>query len=200
MAIAIGEKTHELGLRPISLTLVNLRALVRVEMPSSASDLAVQVVSARQDGAMAIGCVGLLGALTLPILLPIEIVRGHRVRRHNRAMLDLLASLPRSPGAAGYRDDAAGEVSLRKDLLSADTLLAIDWNVWRDGKVCLAGTALGVVRGNEHLVPWITVYRGWRPRDAIDASALALSLGDMPVVWTRWEWQLDDPFEAVERK
>jgi hypothetical protein len=202
MAIVITDAIEAIGLRPVSAVLANLRSFFRVEAPRSAGDVAVELIRVRRATmtGMVIVCVGLFGVLILPILLPIEIVRGVRVRRHNEAMMRRLldASAPAAPG--GYRDAAGEAGAFREGLLRADTLLAIDWTIWRDGKVCFAGTALGVVRGDEHLAPWFTVHSGPPPRDAIDAAGLAKALADLPLVSTRWEWELHDPFEAVERK
>jgi len=110
-----------------------------------------------------------------------------------------LVAASRAVLPAGYRDNAGAEESFRTELARADALYAIDWTIWRDGTACFAGTALGVVRGDEHVAHWVTVHRGPPPRDALDARALVNTLGALPVVTTRWEWELADPFEAVER-
>ncbi len=201
LAIAISDAIQERGLRPVSPILVSLRRMFRLEMPRSGGDLVAQVGAARRGSSMALGCVGVLAILILPILLPIEWVRGRRVRRHNHdARQKLGASLPGPAG--GYRDDAGsgGGGAVRTELLRADQVLAIDWTIWRDGAVCFAGAALGVVRGNDRLVQWLIVHRASPPRDTIDAAALARSLPELAVESTRWEWELDDPFEAWERE
>lgn len=198
MAIAITDAIHGLGLRPVSPTLVGLRSLFRLEMPGSASGLVRQAVFARRNTAMTMGCIGVLSLFILPILIPIELARAYRIRRHNRVTRRRLETMRLSP-VGGYRDNAEAG-ALPEELQGAESLLTIDWTIWRDGTLCFAGTALGVVRGQEHVVPWVTVYRGAPPKDAIDASALTKAFGTLPVVPARWDWELDDPFEAVERQ
>jgi len=198
LAIAIADGIDAAGLRPISPLVANLRRVFRLELPSSATDLARQAVFARRSTAMTIGCVGLFAILILPILIPIELVRGWRVRRHNAALRQELGSSTRAH-VPGYRDDASGADALQAAVQQADSVLAVDWAIWRDGVLCFAGSALGIVRGEERTAHFISVHRGPPPSDAIDGAALARALPERAPVAVRWEWQLDDPFEAVER-
>jgi hypothetical protein len=190
LAIAISDAIEAAGIQPISPVLVGLRSF-----SGKAGDIiASQPGYAKRSTVGIVGCVGLFGILVLPLLLPIEIVRGARVRRHNEAMMRRL-----SEAGAPPPDGTAGSGALRAALPGADSLLAIDWTIWRDGTVCFAGTALGVVRGDEHLAHWFTVHRGPPPPGALAATGLKSILAELPVVTTRWEWELHDPFEAVER-
>lgn len=198
MAIAITDAIHEKGLRPMSPLLVGLRGLFRVEMPSSALDLADQALHARRGTAGTVGCVGLFGLFVLPVLVPIEIVRAFRVRRHTAAVARQIEAS--RPFLVGYRENASTPDPFRTELLAAQALYAIDWTIWRDGTACFAGSALGVVRGDEHAAHWITVHRGGAlPADTVDASRIVRALSGLPALATRWEWDLADPFEAVER-
>jgi hypothetical protein len=194
LAMAITDTIRDLGMRPAPVMLVSLRGFFRLDR----GGVPTQAAFRPRTTAMTIGCVGLLAILVLPVLLVVEVIRNARARRHDEAMRRLLDA-PAGAGAA-YREHASGAGSLREALRDADAIYAIDWTIWRDGTACFAGSALGVVRGNDHVAPWIMIHRGPPPRDAIDSRALARALPDVAPVPVRCEWELEDPFEAVERE
>ncbi|NUO50660.1 MAG: hypothetical protein HOV80_17535 [Polyangiaceae bacterium] len=129
----------------------------------------------------------LLGMLALPVIVPVELFRTWKIRRHNRAMLQRLK-----------------DPTLWQELAVAARLLAVDWSSWNQGNLALTGSAIVILDGEnarEHppRIVWLTATRKGRLPGNIDAHAFASVHPELAWARCRWEWEASDPFEAVER-
>ncbi|MFO0616278.1 MAG: hypothetical protein U0414_27030 [Polyangiaceae bacterium] len=186
LAIAITDAVHANELRPVSPTLLGFLGLVGTRLPV-------------RRAAVNFGIVGFVAVFGLPWLLAVEALRRRRAQRFTRAA-ERVVEASTVPAGGVYRAGSSTREGAGAGLLGSDKLYAIDWSIWRDGVLVFAGAALGVVRGETRFVHWLSVHRGYPPPGAVDGLRLVGALRDLRPQLTRWEWQIEDPFEAVERE